>query len=82
MDKRCEYSNYFRVVQTSFQTGVDKSIIENALTVCWKEERTFLILVRQFSVRVIQIGSKNSKLLLNIASQKITHEKTIQHQIH
>jgi hypothetical protein len=33
--KRCEYSNYFRVNQTSFQTGVDKSAFDSCLTFCW-----------------------------------------------
>jgi len=33
--KRCEYSNYFSLTQTSFQTGVDKCETEYALTFCW-----------------------------------------------
>jgi hypothetical protein len=31
-DKRCEYSNYFKLRQTSFQTGVDKYYITSCLT--------------------------------------------------
>jgi len=32
LDKRCEYSKYFKQCQTSFQTGVDKSFITSCLT--------------------------------------------------